>query len=117
MSHVGNDHFYKLKIRDTHLKEMEEKNYDLVIIGGGCNGAGVFLEGASRGLKCALIDQGDFAGQTSSKSTKLIHGGIRYLYDVFEFKWRGGRIDKYNLISEALQERTYFVENAYYMNK
>jgi glycerol-3-phosphate dehydrogenase len=50
-----------------------------VIIGGGCNGAGVFLDGAARGLKCLVIEADDFAAGASSKSTKLIHGGMRYL--------------------------------------
>ena len=53
--------------------------YDLVIIGGGCSGSGVFLEASNRGLKCLLIESNDFAAGASSKSTKLIHGGLRYL--------------------------------------
>lgn len=89
----------------------------MIIVGGGCNGSGVFLEAANRGLKCLLIESNDFAAATSSKSTKLIHGGIRYLQEVFEFSLNGGRIDKYNLVKEALKERTHFVENAYYMNR
>jgi len=52
---------------------------DVVVIGGGITGAGVALEAAARGLRVALLEQGDFAGGTSSRSTKLIHGGIRYL--------------------------------------
>jgi glycerol-3-phosphate dehydrogenase len=52
---------------------------DLVVIGGGITGAGVTLEAAARGLRVALLEQGDFAGGTSSRSTKLVHGGIRYL--------------------------------------
>ena len=71
---------FKLKSRDEHLKElMDETNeYDLLIIGGGASGAGVALEAASRGLKCAVIDKYDFASGTSSRSTKMAHGGIRY---------------------------------------
>ncbi len=52
---------------------------DVLVIGGGCNGAGVFLECASRGLKVGLIESNDFGSGASSKSTKLIHGGMRYL--------------------------------------
>ena len=52
--------------------------YDLLIVGGGASGAGVALEAASRGLKCAVIDKYDFASGTSSRSTKMAHGGIRY---------------------------------------
>ena len=79
-------YYYKLKTRQQHLDEITQKNnsYDVVIIGGGCSGAGVFLEGANRGLKCAVLEANDFAAATSSKSTKLIHGGIRYLQEVFE---------------------------------
>lgn len=51
----------------------------MVIIGGGASGSGVFLDASSRGLKCLLLENHDFAAGTSSKSTKLIHGGIRYL--------------------------------------
>jgi len=49
-----------------------------LIVGGGANGCGVALDAASRGLKCAVVDQYDFASGTSSRSTKLAHGGIRY---------------------------------------
>ncbi len=66
-----------------HRKELTEKlsqgNYDLIIIGGGVTGAGIALDAASRGLKTALFEKNDFASGTSSKSTKLIHGGLRYL--------------------------------------
>jgi len=52
--------------------------FDLLIVGGGANGTGVALDASSRGLKVAVIDSHDFAGGTSSKSTKMAHGGIRY---------------------------------------
>jgi glycerol-3-phosphate dehydrogenase len=71
---------FKLKSRDEHLKRLKDPNeeFDILIVGGGANGAGVVLDAASRGLKCAVIDQYDFAAGTSSKSTKMAHGGIRY---------------------------------------
>ena len=71
---------FKFKTREESIKELSDpKNqYDLLIIGGGANGAGVALEASSRGLKCAVIDMYDFASGTSSKSTKMAHGGIRY---------------------------------------
>ena len=71
---------FKMKSRDEHLKELKDPTmeYDILIIGGGANGAGVALDAASRGLKCAVIDAYDFASGTSSKSTKMAHGGIRY---------------------------------------
>jgi glycerol-3-phosphate dehydrogenase len=68
--------------------------YDLLIVGGGINGVGIARDAAGRGLSVLLVEQGDFAGQTSSKATKLIHGGLRYL-EYYEFR----------LVAEALAER------------
>ena len=65
--------------RETITKKLKETEFDLVIIGGGITGAGILLDAASRGMKVALVEKGDFASGTSSKSTKLIHGGLRYL--------------------------------------
>ncbi|KAB7528485.1 FAD-dependent oxidoreductase [Flagellimonas olearia] len=65
--------------RDTVLKKLAKEPYDLVVIGGGITGAGIALDASSRGLKTVLVEKGDFASGTSSKSTKLIHGGLRYL--------------------------------------
>lgn len=65
--------------RHEHIKNLKSgEEYDILIVGGGANGAGVVLDAASRGLKCAVIDKYDFASGTSSKSTKMAHGGIRY---------------------------------------
>lgn len=60
-------------------KELEEQTYDLLVIGGGITGAGIALDGATRGLKVAVVEMQDFAAGTSSRSTKLVHGGLRYL--------------------------------------
>ena len=68
--------------------------YDIVVIGGGINGAGIARDAAGRGLKVLLAEQDDFASATSSASTKLIHGGLRYL-EYYEFR----------LVSESLAER------------
>ena len=57
----------------------EPEPYDLLIIGGGATGAGVALDAVTRGLKVAMVERDDFASGTSSKSTKLVHGGVRYL--------------------------------------
>jgi glycerol-3-phosphate dehydrogenase len=70
------------------------EHYDLLIIGGGVNGAGIARDAAGRGIKVLLVEQGDLASATSSASTKLIHGGLRYL-EYFEFR----------LVAEALAER------------
>ena len=65
--------------RKESIKAIQEEVFDLLIIGGGITGAGIALDAASRGLKVLLLEQNDFASGTSSKSTKLIHGGLRYL--------------------------------------
>ena len=60
-------------------REEEAEPYDLLIIGGGATGSGIALDAATRGLKVAMVERDDFASGTSSKSTKLVHGGVRYL--------------------------------------
>lgn len=73
-----------LNRRHTFL-QFKEKTYDLLVIGGGITGAGIALDAASRGMSVALVDKSDFAAGTSSRSTKLVHGGLRYLKN-FQFK-------------------------------
>ena len=65
--------------REEIIGQLKETEFDVLIIGGGITGAGIALDAANRGLKVALIEKNDFASGTSSKSTKLIHGGLRYL--------------------------------------
>ncbi len=65
--------------RSEELKAINEKTYDLIIVGGGITGAGIALDAVLRGLKVALFEKQDFAQGTSSRSTKLVHGGLRYL--------------------------------------
>ena len=67
------------KDRKEVLQKLSKEQFDVLVIGGGITGAGIALDAASRGLKVALVEKGDFASGTSSKSTKLIHGGLRYL--------------------------------------
>lgn len=67
------------KSRAAKIEYLKQTTFDLVILGGGATGAGIALDAASRGIKTALIEKKDFAAGTSSKSTKLIHGGLRYL--------------------------------------
>lgn len=100
---------YKLKARKEHLQHLKdpEAQFDILVIGGGCNGTGVVLDAASRGLKCAVIDSYDFAAGTSSKSTKLAHGGIRYFQQMCYLQ--GDPIESYNLLKETLGERNYFL--------
>ncbi len=75
--------------------------FDLLVLGGGITGAGIALDAALRGLSVALIDRGDFAGGTSSASSKLVHGGLRYLEH-----------GDFHLVHEALAERRLLLHNA-----
>src|SRR5438874_12684921 len=84
-----------------HIEAFTDEAFDLCIIGGGITGAGVALDAATRGWRVALIEKGDFASGTSSASSKLIHGGLRYLE-------HGG----FHLVREALHERRLLLENA-----
>lgn len=84
------------------------EEYDLLIIGGGATGAGIALDAVTRGLKVAVVERDDFAAGTSSKSTKLVHGGVRYLEKaVWELDY-----NQYKLVKEALRERKYFLDTA-----
>lgn len=64
---------------ENREKHEDTEPYDLLVIGGGATGAGIALDAATRGLKVAMVEREDFASGTSSKSTKLVHGGVRYL--------------------------------------
>ncbi|MGD0074684.1 MAG: glycerol-3-phosphate dehydrogenase/oxidase [Candidatus Binataceae bacterium] len=81
-------------VRDDQISRFATATFDVAIIGGGINGAAVARDAAMRGLSVALFDKGDFAGATSSRSSKLIHGGLRYLAQ--------GRL---GMVREALHER------------
>ena len=72
-------HGFSITFRDQLLERMRTEAFDLLIIGGGITGAGIALDAVSRGLKVALVEKDDFSSGTSSRSTKLIHGGLRYL--------------------------------------
>jgi glycerol-3-phosphate dehydrogenase len=75
---MRNIEFSNLK-RIKTIRKLSKEQFDLVVIGGGITGGGIALDAASRGLKVVLVEKNDFASGTSSKSTKLIHGGLRYL--------------------------------------
>jgi glycerol-3-phosphate dehydrogenase len=70
--------------RAKNLERLKNEEFDICIIGGGASGAGCALDATLRGFKVALIEKEDFAAETSSKSTKLIHGGVRYLEQAFK---------------------------------
>jgi glycerol-3-phosphate dehydrogenase len=83
------------------LDRLGAEHFDVLVVGGGITGAGVALDAASRGLSTALVDKGDFASGTSSKSSKLVHGGIRYLQQ-----------RELRLVYENLAERQRLLQNA-----
>lgn len=88
--------------RDNFLKKVRKRGtWDIIVIGGGATGLGVAVDAASRGYKTLLLEQSDFAKGTSSRSTKLVHGGVRYLQQ--------GDIA---LVMEALRERGLMISNA-----
>ena len=84
--------------RETAISQLGTQQFDILVIGGGVNGVGAALDAAARGLKVALIEAQDIAAGTSSRSSKLIHGGLRYL-EQYDFK----------LVREALHERELMV--------
>src|SRR5204863_683862 len=88
--------------REEMLKQLQQTaEWDIVIIGGGATGLGAAVDAATRGYKTLLIEAYDFGKGTSSRSTKLVHGGVRYLAQ--------GNI---KLVMEALRERGYLLKNA-----
>jgi glycerol-3-phosphate dehydrogenase len=87
--------------RERAIEALQHESFDLVVIGGGITGAGVALDAASRGYSVALVEKADFASGTSSRSSKLVHGGLRYLQN-FDL----------GLVREALLERQLLVKLA-----
>ncbi|HVE99388.1 MAG TPA: FAD-dependent oxidoreductase, partial [Mycobacteriales bacterium] len=70
---------FSVRYRADDVADVSSEPLDVLVVGAGATGAGVALDAASRGLSVALLDKGDLASGTSSKSSKLIHGGLRYL--------------------------------------
>ena len=87
--------------RAQALARLEAETFDVLVVGGGITGVGVALDAASRGLRTALVERDDFSSGTSSKSSKLAHGGLRYLQQ-----------KEFGLVYEALYERTIMLRNA-----
>lgn len=94
--------------RAENIRRLAQEDFDLCIIGAGASGAGCALDAALRGLKVALVDKGDFAEETSSRSTKLVHGGVRYLEQAFK------KLDFAQLrqVRHGLRERRIVLQNA-----
>ena len=90
----------------NQLKGKSVSQWDFIVIGGGATGLGIAVDAASRGYKTVLLEQSDFSKATSSRSTKLVHGGVRYL--------KNGDV---GLVREALRERGYLRKNAPHLVK
>src|SRR5438874_11166561 len=88
-------------VRASYVARLAQEQFDVLVIGGGITGAGVALDAALRGYRVALVERGDFASGTSSASSKLIHGGLRYLEHI-----------EFGLVHQALRERALLLRNA-----
>ncbi|ROW04110.1 hypothetical protein VSDG_00709 [Cytospora chrysosperma] len=114
--------FPRLKSRLEQLQDLKKpgsvtadkgEEFDILVVGGGATGTGVALDAATRGLKVAMVERDDFASGTSSKSTKLVHGGVRYLEKaVWNLDY-----SQYQLVREALKERKYFLQTAPHLSE
>src|SRR3954453_18674127 len=87
--------------RATNLRRLATERFDVLVVGGGITGAGVALDAASRGLRTALVERDAFGPGPSSRSSKLVHGGLRYLSQ-----------GDYRLVAQALAERQRLLRNA-----
>lgn len=97
-----------MKPRSSEKSSAREIKFDLCVIGGGATGAGCALDAQLRGLRTLLLDAGDFASAASSASTKLVHGGVRYL----EQAVKSFNLEEYRMVKNALRERQYMLANA-----
>jgi glycerol-3-phosphate dehydrogenase len=99
--------------RSESITKIAGNSFDLCVIGCGATGAGCALDAQLRGLKTVLVDAGDFASAASSASTKLIHGGVRYLEQAIKKL----SIEEYRMVRRALHERIHMLENAPHLTR
>ena len=97
-----------LPTRAAQLASLRSEHFDVLVIGGGATGSGCTLDSATRGLKTAMVELDDFSSGTSSRSTKLIHGGVRYLQKAI----MGLDYEQYKMVKEALHERANLLDIA-----
>lgn len=97
--------------RSAATSKLKSKRFDLLIIGGGATGAGCALDAATRGLDVALVEYGDFSSETSSKSTKLLHGGVRYLDKALKTL----SLTQFKFVAESLRERMHILNISPYL--
>eukprot|EP00398_MALV-I-01_sp_L67-1_P000452 gene452-132_t len=99
--------------RNENLERLKNEDYDVLVIGGGATGTSVALDCATRGIKCALVERYDFASGTSSRSSKLLHGGVRYLEKAV-YNLDPGQLQ---LVWEALRERGHMLHSTPFMTR
>ncbi|MBD2120801.1 glycerol-3-phosphate dehydrogenase/oxidase [Trichocoleus sp. FACHB-262] len=99
--------------REEHVARLQSEAFDLLVIGGGATGTGIALDAATRNLKVALVERDDFAAGTSSRSTKLIHGGVRYLEQAVLRRDRS----QFDLVRDALKERAVLLKIAPHLSQ
>jgi glycerol-3-phosphate dehydrogenase len=97
-----------MRSRAEIRREIAGRDFDLCVIGGGATGSACALDAQLRGLRTVLVEAGDFAGATSSTSTKIVHGGVRYLEEAI----RGADLQEYHVLVRALHERVCMLESA-----
>ena len=100
-----------MRHRSEAWRKIDGASFDVCVIGGGATGSGCALDAQLRGLSTVLIEAGDFASATSSRSTKLIHGGVRYLQEAVTDLDPG----QYNVVKRALHERRFMLDNARFL--
>jgi glycerol-3-phosphate dehydrogenase len=100
------NHSFSSAQRSIYLQHMQQTSIDVLVIGGGITGAGIALDAQSRGMQTALLEMQDFAAGTSSRSTKLVHGGLRYLKQL-----------EFRLVAEVGRERAIVYENGPHVTK
>ncbi|MGA8143474.1 MAG: glycerol-3-phosphate dehydrogenase/oxidase [Candidatus Acidiferrales bacterium] len=102
-----------MKSRAKALQDIKNLSFDVCVIGAGATGSGCALDAQLRGLKTVLLEGGDFASATSSTSTKMVHGGVRYLEEAF----RHLDIAEYEVVKRALRERVHMLKNAPFLTR
>jgi len=100
-----------MKSRSAALRNIADKAFDVCVIGGGATGSGCALDSQLRGLTTVLLDAADFSGATSSASTKIVHGGVRYLEEAV----RNLDLKQFRVVDRALHERIRMLNNAAYL--
>ena len=102
-----------MRNRKQALDQIANQEFDICIIGGGASGAGCALDAQLRGLKTVVIEAGDFGSGSSTASTKMVHGGVRYLQEAVNDL----DVNQYHLVEHALHERLTMLRNAPHLTR